>query len=150
MPQNPILVYEKEGGQATYMHTVDAAEAVRLGDYTPMPPDKDGPSPEERASALSRFRTGQGVTHPELQTEEERERSREEANEKAELMAGVPEGAQVVVMAPGKSREGAAAPRGSSAPARSGAPSSGASSSPGSSPSGGSSPSSPPPTPRKD
>ena len=34
MPQNPVLVYEKESGTPTYMHTVDAAEAVRLGDYT--------------------------------------------------------------------------------------------------------------------
>src|SRR4030095_9010754 len=102
MPQNPVLVYEKDGGTPTYMHTVDAAEAIRLGDYTPTAPDKEGPSPEERTSAMSRFRTGQGVTHPELQTEEEREKAREEANEKAELLAGIPEGAQVVVMAPEK------------------------------------------------
>ena len=31
MPQNPVLVFEKETGQPSYMHTVDAAEAVRLG-----------------------------------------------------------------------------------------------------------------------
>jgi hypothetical protein len=102
MPQNPIMVYSTEDGQPTYMHTVDAAEAIRLGDYTPQPPDTDGPSPEERASAMSRFKTGQGVTHPEMQTEEEREKAREEANAKAELLAGIPEGAQVVVMAPSK------------------------------------------------
>jgi hypothetical protein len=118
MPQNPILVYSTEDGTPTYMHTVDAAEAVRLGDYTPAPPDKEGPSPEERASAMSRFRTGQGVTHPELQTEEEREKAREEANAKAELMAGVPEGAQVVVMAPGKG-ESTPPPRSGSAASRS-------------------------------
>jgi len=100
MPQNPVLVYEKEGGAPTYMHTVDAAEAVRLGDYTPAPPGGKDVEPEARASAMSRFRTGQGATHPELQTEEEREEARTKANEQAELMAGVPEGAQVVVMAP--------------------------------------------------
>jgi len=59
MPQNPVLVYEKEGGAPTYMHTVDAAEAVRLGDYTPAPPGGKDVEPEARASAMSRFRTGQ-------------------------------------------------------------------------------------------
>jgi hypothetical protein len=102
MPQNPVLVYSTEDGLPAYMHTVDAAEAVRLGDYTSVAPSKEGPSPEERASAMSRFKTGQATTHPELQTEEEREKAREEANEKAELLAGIPEGAQVVVMAPEK------------------------------------------------
>jgi hypothetical protein len=145
MPQNPVLVYEKEGGQPCYMHTVDAAEAVRLGDYTPAPPDKEGPSPEARASAMSRFKTGQGATHPELQTEEEREDTRAKANEEAALMAGVPAGAQVVVMAPGKG-EGAAAPRSTSASARSGAPSSSGTASS----SGSATVSSPSSTPRKD
>jgi len=100
MPQNPVLVYEKDGGAPCYMHTVDANEAIRLGDYTPAPPGGKEVEPEARASAMSRFRTGQGATHPELQTEEEREEARAKANEQAELMAGVPEGAQVVVMAP--------------------------------------------------
>jgi len=100
MPQNPVMVYAKEDGTPCYMHTVDAAEAVRLGDYTPAPPGGKDVEPEARASAMSRFRTGQGATHPELQTEEEREEARAKANEQAELLAGVPEGAQVVVMAP--------------------------------------------------
>jgi hypothetical protein len=124
MPQNPVLVYSKEGGLPTYMHTVDAAEAVRLGDYTSAPPGGKEPAPEARASAMSHFRTGQGTTHPEMQTEDEREATRQKANEEAELMAGVPAGASVVVMAPGKSAEHPTAPRGASAPARSGAPSS--------------------------
>jgi hypothetical protein len=144
MPQNPVLVYEKEGGLPTYMHTVDAAEAVRLGDYTPAPPGGKEPEPEARASAMSRFRTGQGMTHPEMQTEEERDAARQKANEEAELMAGVPAGASVVVMAPGKSGESPAAPRGASAAARGGAPSSSPSSSTSSSATSGT------PTPRKD
>lgn len=134
MPQNPMLLYAKDGGTPTYMWSVDAAEAVRLGDYTPAPPSKEGASPEERASAMSRFKTGQAMTHPELQTEEEREKTRQEANEKAELLAGVPEGAQVVVMAPGKG-EGAASSRASSAGAQRGAPAS-ASGAPASPPAG--------------
>ena len=132
MPQNPVLIYSTEDGTPTYMHTVDAAEAIRLGDYTSAAPSKEGASPEERASAMSRFHTGQGTTHPELQTEEEREKAREEANAKAELMAGVPEGAQVVVMAPGKA-EAPHAPRGGSTAGRSSASSS-ASSAPASPP----------------
>lgn len=127
MPQNPILVYEKEGGTPCYMHTVDAAEAVRLGDYTPAPPGGKDPEPEARASAMSRFRTGQGATHPELQTEEEREEARTKANEQAELLAGIPEGAQVVVMAPtpaatpsarSTARSSSPAPRGTAPPPR--------------------------------
>jgi hypothetical protein len=99
MPQNPVLIYAKEGGQPTYMHTVDAAEAIRLGDYTPAPPG-DQASPEERASAMSRFKTGQGQTHPELQTEEEKQQARQKANEEAELLAGLPPGTPIVVQAP--------------------------------------------------
>ena len=99
MPQNPVLIYEKESGTPTYMHTVDAAEAVRLGDYTSVPPGEEL-DPAQRASALSRFKTGQGVTHPELQTEEEKAEARRKANEEAALLAGVPPGTPVVVMAP--------------------------------------------------
>ena len=50
MPQNPVLVYSKEDGTAAYMHTVDAAEAVKYGDYTPVPPGEV--TPEVRASAM--------------------------------------------------------------------------------------------------
>ena len=112
MPQNPVLVYSTEDGTPAYMHTVDAREAAMYGDYEMAPPKGKEVSPEERASAMSRFRTGQGATHPELQTEEERAKAREEANAKAEMMAGVPEGAQVVVMAPEK-RAGVTAHSGS-------------------------------------
>lgn len=98
MPQNPVLVYGKEDGTPTYMHTVDAAEAVRLGDYTPTAPGEV--SSEERASAMSRFKTGQGVTHPELQTDEEKAAARQKANEEAAVFAGLPPGTPVVVQAP--------------------------------------------------
>lgn len=99
MPQNPVLIYAKDDGTPTYMHTVDAAEAVRLGDYTSAPPDKEV-SPEARASAMSRFKTGQATTHPELQTEEEKASTRQAANEDAALLAGLPPGTPVVVQAP--------------------------------------------------
>jgi hypothetical protein len=99
MPQNPILVREKEGGQVQYMHTVDASEAMRLGDYAPIAPNEEV-SPEERASAMSRFKTGQATTHPELQTEEEKTETRQKANEEAAVFAGLPPGTPVVVQAP--------------------------------------------------
>ena len=99
MPQNPILVYSKEDGTPAYMHTVDAAEAVKFGDYTPTPPGEP-PDPEARASAMSRFKTGQATTHPELQTDEEKAEARRKANEEAAVFAGLPPGTPVVVQAP--------------------------------------------------
>jgi hypothetical protein len=98
MPQNPVLVYSKEDGTPSYMHTVDASEAIRLGDYTAVAPGEV--PPEARASAMSRFVTGQGVTHPELQTDEEKAAARQKANEEAAVFAGLPPGTPVVVQAP--------------------------------------------------
>lgn len=116
MPQAPVLVYEKDSGQPTYMHTVDAAEAVRLGDYTSTPPSEEV-SAEARASAMSRFKTGQGVTHPELQTPEEKEAARAKANEEAAVFAGLPPGTPVVVQAPSERPATQAARQAASAPA---------------------------------
>lgn len=99
MPQDPVLVVEKDGGQPVYMHTVDASEAIRLGDYVPVPPGEQVSS-EQRASAMSRFKTGQATTHPEMQTPEEKEETRRKANEEAELLAGLPPGTPIVVQAP--------------------------------------------------
>lgn len=100
MPQNPVLIYSKEDGTPTYMHTVDAAEAVRLGDYTPAPPKAGEPDADAKASAMSRFKTGQATTHPEMQTEEEKAATRQQANEEAAVFAGLPPGTPVVVQAP--------------------------------------------------
>lgn len=98
MPSQPMTVYDADGNPAV-MHSVDAKEAVQLGDYTYAPPD-DKPDPEKLAAARAKFQGGMGDVHPELLTEEERDKKREEANERAALLANVPEGAQVVVMAP--------------------------------------------------
>src|SRR5262245_16714936 len=103
MPQDPMLVYEKETGTPTYMHSVDAKEAVALGDYTFVPTSSKDVSPEERAAARAKFAGMNATVHPELQTEEQRAEARAQANEEAALMAGVPPGAQVVVMAPSRS-----------------------------------------------
>jgi hypothetical protein len=98
MPTYPTTVYDADGNPAV-MHSVDAKEAVMLGDYTYAPPS-DQPDPEKLAAARAKFQGGMGEVHPELLTEEERDKKREAANEKAALLANVPEGAQVVVMAP--------------------------------------------------
>ena len=78
MPQEQVLVYLKTTGQATYMHSVDAAEAVRLGDYSIQPPTKL--SPEEEAAVQTAAMTHQAPRPPELMTPEEREAVRREAN----------------------------------------------------------------------
>jgi hypothetical protein len=98
MPSQPMTVYDADGNPAV-MHSVDAKEAVMLGDYTYAPPSAE-PDPEKLAAARAKFQGGMGDVHPELLTEEERDKKREAANEKAAMLATVPEGAQVVVMAP--------------------------------------------------
>jgi hypothetical protein len=38
MPQAQVTVYHKETGDAVQMHSVDAAEALRTGEYVTTPP----------------------------------------------------------------------------------------------------------------
>lgn len=80
MPEELVLVYEKESGAPIYMHSIDAREAVQLGDYTQEAPGGKDPSPEEKASAMARTRGLTGSPHPELQTPEERAATRAAAN----------------------------------------------------------------------
>lgn len=107
MPQYPVVVYDADG-QPMVMHSIDAKEAVQLGDYTYAPPGEA--DPQAMAAARARFETGQSATHPELLTDEAKDKQRREANEKAALLATIPEGAQVVVMAP-ESTQSREAPR---------------------------------------
>jgi hypothetical protein len=116
MPAYPVLVFEKETGTPTYMHSVDAREAVQLGDYEYKATQEHDLDPEERAAARAKFQGGMAVLHPELQSEEERQQHRDEANEKAALTAAIPEGAQVVVMAPSREARSRATPASSPAP----------------------------------
>jgi hypothetical protein len=88
MPQEPVLVYSTVDGEPAAMHSVDAAEATRLGDYTYASPkdakDKDGAETPEHAAArgraMARFMGG-GLDQAELKSPEEREESRQRANE---------------------------------------------------------------------
>ena len=85
MPQDPVTVYSKETGDPFAMHSVDAQEALRLGDYVATPPEDV--DPQQRAEALARMRSTGATVHPELQTPEEREETRRQANERAEMDA---------------------------------------------------------------
>jgi hypothetical protein len=86
MPDELVMVYSVETGDPVAMHTVDAAEACALGDYTLTAPD-DEVSPEAKALAMARSRGMTGAPHPELQSKEERDRTRQEANDAAAAQA---------------------------------------------------------------
>ena len=87
MPQNLTLVYDQDGNPL-YMHSIDAAEAVRLGDYTMAPPSGKEPTPEQMQVAQSRIRGMAPNPHPELQTPEQRAETRRMANEEAAAQSG--------------------------------------------------------------
>ena len=80
MPQTQVLVYLKETGEPTLMHSIDAAEALRLGDYVSDPPGNKEPTAEQRAAAMAQAKSGIAPKPPELMTPEEREAARAEAN----------------------------------------------------------------------
>jgi hypothetical protein len=80
MPQELIVMYNIETGEPVAMHSVDAQEASRIGDYTATPPSGE---PVNVAQALTRMRSGGGTVHPELQTPDERDETRRQANEAA-------------------------------------------------------------------
>jgi hypothetical protein len=99
MPQELEIVFEVATGKPAYMHSVDAAEACSLGDYSRMPPEGKEVSDEDKAKALAASRGMAGVTHPELQTPEQRAEARKAANAAATPVVQVPMGTPVV-MAP--------------------------------------------------
>jgi hypothetical protein len=80
VPQEPVIVFYKENGEPYAMHSVDAAEALRLGDYVATPPQGEH---VDVAVAVSRMRSADATVHPELQTPDEREETRRQANEAA-------------------------------------------------------------------
>jgi hypothetical protein len=87
MPQEPVIVYSVEDGKPIRMHSVDADEAVRLGDYTRTPPGGKDPDPAQLSAAALAMRGLGGPIHPELQTPEERAETRRQANEAAAAAA---------------------------------------------------------------
>lgn len=61
MPQNPMVIYDAVTGIPVWMHSIDVAEAVHLGDYTLTPVEGLEPTDAVVASALETFR---GVSVP--------------------------------------------------------------------------------------
>lgn len=87
MPDTPVLVYSCDDDEPAYMHSVDAAEATRLGDYTYARPsgaydtdEHESPAhAEARGRAMARFMGG-GLDQAELKSPEQRDASRKAAN----------------------------------------------------------------------
>jgi len=90
MPQELVLMYHTDTGEPKRFHSVDAAEAYRLGDYTFEAPKGKELSPEQMAQADFGMRAAQGTIHPELMTPEQREEQRRQANEEAARQAAQP------------------------------------------------------------
>jgi hypothetical protein len=80
MPQELQLLYLKTTGAPTLMHSVDAAEALRLGDYVSVLLGPDAGTVEAQAAARSQAMTAQAPVHPEMMSPEQRETVRREAN----------------------------------------------------------------------
>ena len=83
MPDNPVLIYHKESGTPAYMHSIDAAEALSLGDYTATPP-ATAPPPEDLAAAKAAFQGSNPNMHPEQMSEDARTALRAEATAEAQ------------------------------------------------------------------
>ena len=97
MPQEQVLVYELATGTPYFMHSVDAAEAVRMGDYTYTAPGGKDAAPEDLAVARARAKGMSAPGHPEMMSPEQRERVREEANQVVMPTVAVPMGQPVVL-----------------------------------------------------
>jgi hypothetical protein len=122
MPQELEVVYEVETGKPVYMHSVDAAEACNLGDYTRLPPEGHPVPEQELAAAMAQSRGLNTTTHPELQTPEQRAETRRLANAATMPVVSVPVGSPVVLTqgtaptAPSATQQQAARRTGSQAP----------------------------------
>jgi hypothetical protein len=87
VPENPTLVINIEDNEWTYMHSIDASEAVRMGDYRYATADEQNAPNEKKATALNRMRNVNVNPHPEMQTPEQRAATRAQAAEEARAVA---------------------------------------------------------------
>ena len=88
MPQNPVLVYLRKKPARQPICTRSMPPKPCAWAITRPCRRANRRTPEARASAMSRFKTGQAGTHPELQTDEEKAEARRKANEEAAVFAG--------------------------------------------------------------
>src|SRR5262245_3170089 len=91
MPNNPVMVVNIETGSPVYMHSIDASEAIALGDHRPATLEEQTASTPEKAAALNRMRAVNVNPPPELQTPEQKAAIRAAANEEAARIAAAQE-----------------------------------------------------------
>src|SRR5262245_11307742 len=91
MPNNPVMVINIETGSPVYMHSIDASEAIALGDHRAATLEEQTGSSPEKAAALNRMRALNVNPPPELQTPEQKAAIRQAANEEAARVAAAQE-----------------------------------------------------------
>jgi hypothetical protein len=87
MPENPVLVVNLETNDYTYMHSIDASEAVKIGDHRYATIEEQHESSEKKATARNRMRNVNVNPPPELQTPDQRQATRAQAAEEAAAAA---------------------------------------------------------------
>src|SRR4029434_3128885 len=97
MPENPVMVVNIETGDYIYMHSIEAREAVQIGDHRYATVEEMQESTDKKATALNRMRNVNVNPPPELQTPEQRAATRAAAAEEAKAVAA---GAVVDPLAP--------------------------------------------------
>jgi hypothetical protein len=116
MPDQFVTVYLKETGQPTPMHAVDAAEALRIGDYVSNPPEGNEPSEADLKLALTQAQGIGTQRHPELMTPEQRDEARRQAYAAAEAAKAVTVSVAAPTPAPQVGAPTARAARGAAPP----------------------------------
>src|SRR5262245_9131124 len=91
MPQHPILVINIETGSPVYMHSIDASEAISIGDHRYATADEAASGGPARTAALNRMRNVNVNPPPELQTPEQKAAIRAQAAAEAEAAGQVVE-----------------------------------------------------------
>lgn len=99
MPDTLVAVCEKESGDLYYMHSVDATEATRLGDYVYVDDRDKQFDDEQRAVARARAKGMGPPPHAEMLSEKDRMEMRRRANEVQMPMVTVPTDTPVVLHA---------------------------------------------------
>lgn len=97
MPEAPVMVVNIEDSSVCMMHSIDASEGVRLGDYRYATLEEQADA-QKRMEATARMSSVSATPHPELQTPEERKATRAAANEAAsQQLTALPLGTPVLV-----------------------------------------------------
>jgi len=79
MPEQPVLVVNVDSSEYIYMHSIDASEAVKIGDHRYATLEEQQESSDKKATALNRMRSVNVNPPPELQTAEQKAAIRAQA-----------------------------------------------------------------------